>query len=101
MSLAPYQVWYEPIPVGVAHTRQTIYSGDYNVHLTFPESTPEEAAQWIDAVSAGSVNATIIGRLTTSFSDLSGIYFNIDNFPTMESIYMTGFSLTINGVYIA
>jgi hypothetical protein len=99
MNIGPAAITWNPIVAIIDHNQQPVYAG-FDVVMQFPESNIEDGAQWLDAVSSGSVNLTIPTRWGLSFSTLSGVYVELVNVPTQEDIHLTPFTLVVHGVYL-
>lgn len=96
MSLAPVTVHWQPNVIARDHNLQPVYSNYFDVVHVFSPACAAYAYQWLNAVSTGSVNLTTLGRWSaTSFTVLSGVYFEITQAPVVESIYTNEFVLTV------
>lgn len=84
-------------PKGIDHNGQPVWSRYANVELVFPdESRLPDLAQWLNAVSSGSVNLTIPNQWATGFTDLSGVYVEITQFPEQIDVHATQLILIVH-----
>jgi len=98
-SIAPATVWWQPIEVGTDHNGQPVYSRYWNCVLEFDACTPQEASQWLTAVSAGSVSLTLPNRWSSaSFVTFSPVYASITEAPNYETVNMAPFQMTITRI---
>lgn len=98
-SIAPATVWWKPIEVGMDHNGQPLYSRYWNCTLEFDACTPPQAAQWLNAVSSGSVSLTLPNRWSSaSFVTYSPVYANITESPNYETVNMAPFSITLTRI---
>lgn len=98
-SVAPISQKWEPMILGTDHNLSPIYGALWNVRLNFAESVALEGAEWVDSASSGaSVNVTVLDRYQTTYTDLSGVYMQVENQPEITAGYMTPFSIVIKGV---
>jgi hypothetical protein len=98
MSIAPVGSFWVPPTIGIALTGRGVYSSFYNVELTFAGGCVADTWQWIDAVSAGSFNATILARDEIAFTDTSGVYAEIVQWPKIEGTITGEFVILLRGV---
>jgi hypothetical protein len=98
-SLSPFSVRWVPQIAITDHNRQPVYHG-YNVEMRFPACCPADAAQWIDAVSSGSVDLQIINRWNLTFTNLSAVYCTIAETPASEDVHVEPFVIIVHGVYV-
>lgn len=97
-SLAPTGVKWVPQIATTDHNNQPVYS-TFNVELQFPACCPADAAQWLNAVSSGSVDLQILGRWNLSETNLSAVYCFIPDPPQSRDIHVEPFSIMVMGVY--
>ena len=82
--------------VGIDHNGMPVPSRYANVELKFPEvSRTADLKQWMDAVSGGSVNLTIPNQWAVDFTDLSGVYVEIVQFPEIVDVHSTQLVLMV------
>ena len=99
MSFAPYSVKWIPIVSIIDHNQQPVYSG-YDVELLFDACSVADAQQWLNNVSATSVNLTIPDRWQLGFTALSAVYGEIVDSPPLQDIHLEPWSLVFHGVYV-
>lgn len=97
-SVGPVGVVWHPITQGVDWNNQPFYSG-FRIEMQFGIMSIDDGAQWLNAVSAGSVNLTIINRWATDFTSLSGVYCSIPAPPAVQDIHLEPFTIMVHGVY--
>jgi hypothetical protein len=96
-SIAPISVkWIAPT-TGISLSGRGIYSAFHNIELQFDGGSIPECRQWLDVVSAGSFNVTLLSRDQLAFTTLSGVNAEITEWPSVESVNYTPFSITIRG----
>lgn len=88
--------------VGTDHNGQPVASRYANVELKFPElAKPEDVKQWMNAVSSGSVNLTIPNQWEIGFTDLSGVYVEIMQFPEIIDVHSNQLVLMVKKAEVA
>lgn len=99
MNIGPATIRWEPIVATVDHNQQPVYSG-FDIVMNFPESNIDDGAQWLNAVSSGSINLTIPSRWGLDFVTLSGVYIELADVPIQADIHLEPFTLIVHGVYL-
>lgn len=97
-SYAPFSVRWMPIVSGLDHNQQPFYSG-YDIELRFDACSVADGRQWLDNVSATSVNLTIPDRWVLGFTTLSSVYCEILEPPALMDIHLEPFTIIVHGVY--
>ena len=98
-SYAPFSVKWMPITTIIDHNQQPVISG-YDIELQFDSCSVLDGKQWIDGVSATSVNLTIPDRLSLGFTTLSAVYCEIVEHPALQDIHLEPFTIVVHGVYV-
>ena len=98
-SFGPNSVRWIPIVSFIDHNQQPVYSG-FDIELLFDACSPADAQQWLQNVSATSINLTIPDRWQLGFTILSSVYCEIVDSPALQDIHLEPWSLIVHGVYI-
>lgn len=96
-SIAPFGVQWVREPIGQDHNGAPLYPQKYNVILSFPESEPAWAKEWLDLADGASHTIDVLNRSQTSFKTLSPVWVSIDQYPPQEDIHTGPFILRIVG----
>lgn len=98
-SIGPTSVRWMPISSITDHNQQPVYAG-YDIELQFDAACPADGRQWLDNVSAASINLTIPDRWKLSFITLSTVYCEIIESPAQQDIHLESFIIMVHGVYV-
>lgn len=98
-SYAPFSVRWIPITTIIDHNQQPVIGG-YDIELRFDSCSPADAQQWLDNVSATSINLTIPDRWQLGFTTLSSVYCEIVESPALMDIHLEPFTIVVHGVYV-
>ena len=96
-SLAPINVKWRGMQVGRDHTQRQILSGNWEIDLTFGPASITWGQQWLQAASAASANVTILNQYQIGFTDLSAVQLEVVEYPGIENINFTGWTMVIRG----
>lgn len=100
-SLAPYSMRWAKIPMGQDHNGNTIYSGFMNCEMQFDNSAPAMYNQWQALCNTGTSiqSITLLNQDASSYTTYSnsGISLQMTT-PNFESAYITGWTITANGI---
>ena len=99
MSYAPFEVRWVPLMTLMDHNQQPVYSG-YDIEMKFDNCCVADGSQWLDAVSSGSINLTVLNRWSIAFTTLSSVYCEINDAPAVQDVHLEPFSITVHGVYV-
>lgn len=97
-SVGPVSVNWVPIAQFTDFNNQPVYSG-WRIELGFEPLAIADAAQWLNAVSAGSVNLTVLDRWSLGFTTLSSVYCSIPTPPVVMDVHTEAFTIVVHGVY--
>lgn len=97
MSIGPFSIKWMPTTIGVALNGRGIYSSFYNIIMQFEGGSIPHVWQWIDNVSAGSFNATVLDRNQLAFTDLSGVNAEITEWPDIQNVNAGNFTIVLRG----
>lgn len=96
-SLAPFNVRWRPMMVGRGHDLRAIYSGNWEVDLSFGPASISWGQQWLKAASAASANVTILDQYKLSYTDLSAVQLEVVESPGVEDVNFTAWTMVIRG----
>lgn len=99
-SIAPITIRWIPQQLGIDHNGQPVYSSNYQIDMRFDAGSVVWAREWIEGTSSGSVNLTVLNRLSLGYTDLSGVYVSIEEEPEINSILAGQFRLLVRNVTI-
>ena len=98
--LAPSVQRWRRVQVDTDHSKRAIYSGNEEIDLEFDSASITMARQWLEATSGGSLNLTILGRWNLGYVDLSGVYLEINQYPSIEAGVAGNFTLIVKGASV-
>lgn len=96
-SLGPISVRWRGMLVGRDHTQRGIYSGNWEVDLSFPPASIAWGQQWLNAASAASANITILAHHSIGYTDLSGVQLEVIEYPAVEDVNFTAWTMVVRG----
>ena len=96
-SIAPYSIKWRQMLIGHDHTRRPIYSGNWEIDMSFDSASITFARQWMESASAASANVTVLKPYSIGFTSLSGVQLEIVEAPTVESGMAGPWSMIIRG----
>ena len=96
-SIAPVSIRWIPNLQGVSLNGRGIFSSYANVEMQFDGGSIPESRQWLDNVSAASFNLTTLSRDQLSFVTLSNVNAEITQWPSVENVNYTEFTIVIRG----
>ena len=94
-SMGPINVSWQPNVVAQDHNGNNIYSGKWDVVLTFPAASPPFARQWQSIQDSASHTIDCLGPDSINFFTLSPVYVIPEQRSGIEDINSTGFSIRI------
>lgn len=101
-SLQPLSILWNTHLLGHNHNGAPIYAGTADVTLTFETASPTCAQQWLTQSSGGtSVNLTIPDRWQLNSTILSSVYLELTAPPTLDSVNLTGFTITVRNAAVS
>lgn len=100
-SIGPFSVRWIPHVLGQDHNGQPIYASNYDIELRFANgASVDDALQWLENTSSGSVNLELPNRWGLSFTNLSAVYCEITEAPTLLDVHMSEFTIVVHGAQI-
>ena len=96
-SIQPYSVRWRKLLTGHDHTRRPIYSGNWEIDMSFDSASITEMRQWAEAASAGSTNVNALKPYSIGFTELSGVQLELVEVPIVESGMAGPWSMIIRG----
>lgn len=96
-SIAPYSIRWRKMLIGHDHTRRPIYSGNWEIDMSFDSASITFARQWMESASAASANVTVLKPYSIGFTSLSGVQLEVVEAPTVESGMAGPWSMIIRG----
>lgn len=100
-SLAPSTQTWRQVQIGRDHLMRPIYAGNEEIDLEFDSASITMARQWLEAASGGSLSITVLNRYGIGWTDLSGVYLEVVQFPVIQSGYAGGWSMKVIGASAA
>lgn len=101
-SIAPASVRWLLQNMGIDHNGQPVYSRFANIEMRFPEEAdPADLRQWINACSNGSVNLNLPDKWNISFTNLSGVYVEITQFPEILDVHATQLAMMVKNAQVS
>ena len=99
-SIAPYSIRWRKLAIGRDHTRRPLYSGNWEIDMSFDSASITYARQWQEAASSGSLNMTILKPYSIGFTDLSAVHLDLVDAPTVESGMSGPWSMIVRGASV-
>ena len=95
--LAPFSLRWRQQQTGRSHDQRALYSGNWEVDLSFGAASILWGQQWLDAASSGSANITILDKYKISFTDLSAVQLEVVAWPAIENINFGPWEMVVRG----
>ena len=96
-SMAPFSVRWRQQAVGRSHDQRALYSGNWEIDLSFGAASISWGQQWLDAASSGSANLTVLDKYKISFTDLSAVQLEVLAWPNIENINFGPWEMVVRG----
>jgi len=96
-SIQPYSVRWRKLSIGRDHTRRPLYSGNWEIDMSFDSASITFSRQWMEAASSGSLNMTVLKPYSIGWTDLSAVHLELVEVPTVESGMSGPWSMIIRG----
>jgi len=99
-SIAPYSIRWRKLAIGRDHSRRPLYSGNWEIDMSFDSASITYARQWQEAASSGSLNMTVLKPYSIEWTDLSAVKLELVEAPTVESGMSGPWSMIVRGASV-
>lgn len=96
-AIAPFSQQWMQIKIGTDHEQRALLSGNEEIVLSFDSASITMAREWLEAASTGSKTVTVLTRYGLGFTDLSGVYLEVTEYPAIEAGVSNPWAMTIKG----
>lgn len=90
------QRWRQ-IPIGRSFDLQPLYSGNWEIDLSFDSASITMMREWSEAASSGSLNMTVLDQYKTTFTDLSAVSLEMVEAPAIEAGVSMPWNMIVRG----
>ena len=99
-SIAPYSIRWRKLAIGRDHTRRPLYSGNWEIDMSFDSASITYARQWLEAASSGSLNMTVLKPYSIGWTDLSAIQLELIEVPNIANGTSDPWSMIVRGASV-
>ena len=99
-SIAPFSQTWRRIQIGRSHDQSALYSGNWEIDLSFDSASITMQREWMEAASSGSLNLTVLNRFSTNFTDLSAVQLEVVDYPPVEAAMSGPWTMVVRGASI-
>jgi hypothetical protein len=95
--MGPNSVRWRRVNIGRDHNKRPLFSANWEVDLTFPPASMVWGQEWLRGADSASVNVTVLDEYSIGWRDLSAVQLEVTQYPNVENINFTGFTMVIRG----